>query len=63
MMKISDRLVLVVHRFQESESGGRLCGPVVKFARSPAAAQGSESGLGHGTAPQATLRRRPTCHN
>ena len=42
---------------------GRLCGQVVKFARSAAVAQGSDPGCGHGTAHQATLRRRPTSHN
>ena len=31
--------------------------------RSAAAAQGSDPGRGHGTAHQATLRRRPTSHN
>ena len=40
-----------------------LHGRVVKFARSAAAAQGSDPGHGHGTARQATLRRRPTSHN
>ena len=41
-------------------------GRVVKFARSTAAAQGfavSDPGPRHGTAHQAMLRRRPTCHN
>ena len=33
---------------------GRLRGRVVKFARSAAAAQGSDPGCGHGTARQAT---------
>ena len=43
--------------------GGRLRGRVVKFVCSAAAAQGSDPGHGHGTAHQATLRRRPTSHN
>ena len=42
---------------------GRLHGLVVKFACSAAAAQGLDPGRGRGTAHQATLRRRPTCHN
>ena len=42
---------------------GRLRGRVVKFACSTAAAQGSDPRRGHGTARQATLRRRPTSHN
>ena len=45
---------------------GRLCGRMVKFTRSASAAQvftGSDTGHGHGTARQATLRWRPTCHN
>ena len=42
---------------------GRLRGRVVKFVRSAAVAQGSDPGRGHGTARQATLRRRPTSHN
>ena len=45
---------------------GRSCGQVVKFACSASAAQGFASldpGRGHGTAHQATLRQRPTCHN
>ena len=42
---------------------GRFHGRVVKFARSAEAAQGSDSGRGHGTARQATLRWRPTSHN
>ena len=41
----------------------RLHGGVVKFTHSAAAAQGSDPGRGHGTARQATLRRRPTSHN
>ena len=39
---------------------------MVGFVRSALAAQGfagSEPGHGHGTAHQATLRQRPTCHN
>ena len=47
-------------------SMGQPCGRVVKFARSALAAQGftgSNPGCGHGTAYQAMLRRRPTCHN
>ena len=39
---------------------------MVKFARSAAAAQGFaglDPGRGHGTTHQATLRRRPICHN
>ena len=42
---------------------GRLSGQVVKFACSTVAAQGLDPGRGHGTACQATLRRRPTSHN
>ena len=42
---------------------GRLRGQVVTFARSAAAARGLDPGCGHGTACQATLRRRPTSHN
>ena len=41
----------------------QLCDRVVKFVHSAAAAQGSDPGCGHGTAHQATLRRRPTSHN
>ena len=47
-------------------SWGRPCGRVVKFVRSTVVAQGfagSDPGRGHGTAHQATLSRRPTCHN
>ena len=47
----------------KSKIRGRLHGRVVKFARSTAAAQGLDPGRGHGTARQATLRRRPTSHN
>ena len=45
---------------------GRPHGRVVKFTHSTAAAQGftgSNPGCGHGTAHQASLRQRPTCHN
>ena len=42
---------------------GRLRGRVGKFEHSAAAAQGLDPGHGHGTAYQATLRRRPTSHN
>ena len=45
---------------------GRACGRVVKFACSASAAQGFaglDPGRGHGTAHQAMLRWRPTCHN
>ena len=42
---------------------GRLRGQVVKFSHSTAAAQGSDPGRRHGTAREATLRRRPTSHN
>ena len=42
---------------------GWLCGGVVKFARSAAAAQGSDPGCRHGTALQVMLRQCPTCHN
>ena len=42
---------------------GQLRGRVVKFARSATAVQGSDPGHGHGTARQATLKRRPTSHN
>ena len=44
-------------------SRGWLRGQVVKFPRSAAAAQGLDPERGHGTARQATLRRRPTSHN
>ena len=47
----------------EMNNWGWLRGRVVKFMHSAAAAQGSDPGHGHGTARQATLRRRPTCHN
>ena len=47
----------------KDNTGGRLRGGGVKFVRSAAAAQGSDPGSGHGTAHQATLRRRPTSHN
>ena len=43
--------------------GGGLRGRVVNFARSAAAAHGSDPGRGHGTARQATLRQHPTSHN
>ena len=46
--------------------GGQPHGPVVKFMSSAVVAQGftgSNPGCGHGTARQAALRRRPTCHN
>ena len=46
--------------FEIKTSRGWLHGRVVKFARSAAAAQGSDPGRRHGTARQATLRRRPT---
>ena len=45
---------------------GRPHGPVVKFARSTLTARGFAGlhpGRRHGTARQATLRWRPTCHN
>ena len=45
---------------------GRPRGRVVKFAHSASAGQGFaalDPGRRHGTAHQATLRRRPTCHN
>ena len=45
---------------------GQLCDRVVKFVCSTSAAQGftsSDPGRVHGTAHQAMLRRRPTCHN
>ena len=45
---------------------GRPRGRVVKFACSTSEAQsfvGSVPGRGDGTAHQATVRRRPTCHN
>ena len=42
---------------------GPLCGRVVKFMRSAAAAQRSDPGRRHGTARQATMRQRPTSHN
>ena len=45
------------------EVGGQLRGRVVESVRSAAAAQDSDPGRGHGTACQATLRRRPTSHN
>ena len=41
-------------------------GRLVKFTCSAVAVQGfagSHPGRGHGTALQATLRRRPACHN
>ena len=44
-------------------SRGQLHGQVVKFAHSAVAAQGSDPGCRHGTALQAMLRQRPTCHN
>ena len=47
----------------KADTRGRLRGRVVKFVRSAAVAQGSDPGHGHGTAHQATLRRRPTSHN
>ena len=39
---------------------------LIKFQRSAVVAQGfagSDPGGGHGTAHQATLRQRPSCHN
>ena len=45
---------------------GRPHGRVVELERLAVAAQGfagSDPGRGHGTAHQAMLRRRPTCHN
>ena len=45
---------------------GQPRGRVVKFACSASLAQGFtglDPGHGHGTAHQAMLRRRPTCHN
>ena len=45
---------------------GQPCGQVGKFARSASVARGFGSlnpGCGHGTAHQAMLRWRPTCHN
>ena len=47
-------------------TGGWPCGRVAKFMHSASAAQGftrSDPGRGHGTAHQAMLRQRPTCHN
>ena len=52
--------------FKAKSFRARPQGQVVKFVCSTAAAQGftgSNPGRGHGTAHQATLRRRPTCHN
>ena len=49
-----------------NRSQGPSRGRVVKFTRSTVAAQGfagSDPGRGHGTAHQAMLRWRPTCHN
>ena len=45
---------------------GRPCGQVVEFTHSASVARdfaSSDSGWGHGTAHQATLRQHPTCHN
>ena len=45
--------------------GGQPRGRMIKFVCSAAAGQGftsSNPGCGHGTAHQATLRQRPTCH-
>ena len=50
-------------KFNKPNLRGRLRGRVVGFTRSSAAAQGSDPGRRHGTAHQATLRRRPTSHN
>ena len=53
---------IIIHTI-EDPAWGWLRGRVVKFARSAAAAQGSDPGCGHGTARQAALRQRPTSHN
>ena len=61
---ISGELYLVaIFLWINNEFWGRLRGRVVKFARSAGAAQGSDPGCEHGTARQATLRRRPISHN
>ena len=52
--------------FCRRPSRGRPRGRVVEFARSASSAQSfasSDPGRGHGTAHQAMLRWRPTCHN
>ena len=65
-ISISNSFPHLNNQFKKSDSGGRPCGRVVKFANSTAAAQGftgSDPGRRHGTARQATLRQRPTSHN
>ena len=57
--KINEQQEEERQRIRKEILRGRLCGQVVKFARSAAAAQGSDPG----TTRQATLRRRPTSHN
>ena len=51
---------------QQENGRGLARGGVVKFLCSASSAQGFiglDPGRGHGTAPQATLRARSTCHN
>uniref|UniRef100_A0A8C4LAR6 Dynein light chain n=1 Tax=Equus asinus TaxID=9793 RepID=A0A8C4LAR6_EQUAS len=62
---IFDHGLSVAHGYLQG-SWGWPCGLVVKFPCSTATAQGftgSDPGLRRGTAGQATLRQRPTCHN
>ena len=59
-------LCFILSTIKIEKCGGWPRGRVVKFMHSALAAQGftgSNPGRGHGTAHQATLRRRPTCHN
>lgn len=54
------------HSFQKKKNGGLARNRVVKFAYCASPAQGfpgSDPERGRGTAPRATLRRRPTCNN
>ena len=59
---VQNMVYLNEHFMYILKNRGRLRGRVVKFARSAAAAQGSDPGHGHGTARQATLRQHPTSH-
>ena len=60
---LEEREMDMLGRFsQKTQRGGRPHGPVVKFTRSASEARGFAA-LDPGTAHQATLRQRPTCHN
>ena len=66
LFKESMVIVLALHTLKSHNRGAQPRGRAVKFACSTLAAQGfagSDPGRRHGTTCQATLRRRPTCHN